>query len=421
MVNRCVCVCMLAVGANAFFLPGVSTARSVTRTSSAGRLHMNAGHEADKAKQQAQKSWQDVKDGEGSSAGDKAQSAAHHAKEAAKDAVSGATSSANNKGTDIRASTTQRTEGAKATAGVTKDDNTRVWEAPVEKTRIHERVEEVDKTRIEEQRVRTEVQQVVQPIQDTQRRQEEVRSVDHGTEVREHGSAGLDSKTEAELKRRRDELAREGGTVRDKEVKQTNLRPDVEKKEFVNTVEQVVPVIEKDIYVPKKVEHEKKVVEIYNEAPEVKATEIKEAISKEEFEKRYGGKVDLKPAGTPQAYTTKETHQETAHTTAKAPTAAASTSTSSTTHSSSTEKHGEQQRPVGNTVGSASSTQQGAGPLGYGHTENLHADKEQPAGYSMSDVNMAHDAESAAHNEGEGEEGQGIVGSIKQKIKNILD
>ena len=77
---------------------------------------------------------------------------------------------------------------------------------------------------------------------------------DHSTEVRETGRAGLDASAEAELKRRRDEIAVDAGTTREKQTKQTSLRPDVDKKEFVNTVEQVVPVIERDIYVPTKSE-----------------------------------------------------------------------------------------------------------------------------------------------------------------------
>jgi hypothetical protein len=55
-----------------------------------------------------------------------------------------------------------------------------IREAPILKERIFEKTTEVDKTRIEEERIRTEVQQRVQPIKDERREAEDVKRVDHG-------------------------------------------------------------------------------------------------------------------------------------------------------------------------------------------------------------------------------------------------
>jgi hypothetical protein len=55
-----------------------------------------------------------------------------------------------------------------------------IREAPIVRERIHEQITEVDKTRIEEERVRTEVVQRVQPIKDERRVKEDVKRVDHG-------------------------------------------------------------------------------------------------------------------------------------------------------------------------------------------------------------------------------------------------
>jgi hypothetical protein len=55
-----------------------------------------------------------------------------------------------------------------------------IREAPIVRERIHEHTTEVDKTRIEEERIKTEVVQRVQPIKDERRVKEDVKRVDHG-------------------------------------------------------------------------------------------------------------------------------------------------------------------------------------------------------------------------------------------------
>jgi hypothetical protein len=55
-----------------------------------------------------------------------------------------------------------------------------IREAQILKERIHEHTTEVDKTRIEEERIRTEVVQKVQPIKDERREKEDTKRVDHG-------------------------------------------------------------------------------------------------------------------------------------------------------------------------------------------------------------------------------------------------
>jgi hypothetical protein len=68
--------------------------------------------------------------------------------------------------------------------------------------------------------------------------------------VRESGKAGLDESALAELERRRQEVASGAGTTREAETTKISERPDVVKKSKLNIVEQVVPVIERDVYVP---------------------------------------------------------------------------------------------------------------------------------------------------------------------------
>jgi hypothetical protein len=69
-------------------------------------------------------------------------------------------------------------------------------------------------------------------------------------EVNETGRAGLDKNARDELERRRQEVAATAGTTREAETTKISERPDVVKKSKTNVVEQVVPVIERDVYIP---------------------------------------------------------------------------------------------------------------------------------------------------------------------------
>jgi hypothetical protein len=69
-------------------------------------------------------------------------------------------------------------------------------------------------------------------------------------EVNEHGRAGLDKNARDELERRRQEVASTAGTTREADTTKISERPDVVKKDKLNVVEQVVPVIERDVYIP---------------------------------------------------------------------------------------------------------------------------------------------------------------------------
>jgi hypothetical protein len=163
-----------------------------------------------------------------------------------------------------------------------------VREAPLIKERIHEETTVVDKTQIEKDVRKTVVQQVVQPIREKEQRSQDVKTIDKGREVREHGQAGLDQDTKAELERRKQEVAAKLQTERDHETKKVSERPDVIRNEQVKVVEQVIPVLEKDIYVPHRVEEEKYIKEIYNEKPVVKETIVEPTITRAEFEEKYG-------------------------------------------------------------------------------------------------------------------------------------
>jgi ribosomal protein L9 len=74
---------------------------------------------------------------------------------------------------EAKAGTSQR-------VGTSVESREVIREAPIIKERIHEHTTEVDKTRIEEERIRTEVVQRVQPIKDERRVKEDVKKVDHG-------------------------------------------------------------------------------------------------------------------------------------------------------------------------------------------------------------------------------------------------
>jgi hypothetical protein len=170
--------------------------------------------------------------------------------------------------------------------------NQTLSEAPVVKERIHESFEHADKTQVEEVHDKTEVRTVVQPVIDEQHKSMDARRVDEGVEIHEHGSRGLDADAEAQLRARRDEIARQGGTEHTEDHTHISARPDVNVQERTHVVEQVQPVVERDIYIPHRVDHHKKEVEIHHHAPVMGGTRMAPAVTVEEFTRR-NGEIDL--------------------------------------------------------------------------------------------------------------------------------
>jgi hypothetical protein len=111
--------------------------------------------------------------------------------------------------------------------------------APVVAERIHDQYENIDKTRVEELHDRTEVTQTVQPVYDERTEATQRSRKDHGLEVHEHGKAGLDSRTEAELAAKREQISRDHRSFHDETTTERSLRPDVDVQSRTTTVEEV--------------------------------------------------------------------------------------------------------------------------------------------------------------------------------------
>jgi hypothetical protein len=115
--------------------------------------------------------------------------------------------------------------------------------APVVAERIHDQYENIDKTRVEELHERTEVTQTVQPIYDERTEATQRSRQDHGLEVHEHGKAGLDTRTEAELAAKREQIARDHRSTHDETTTERSLRPDVDVQSRTTVVEEVSIVV----------------------------------------------------------------------------------------------------------------------------------------------------------------------------------
>jgi hypothetical protein len=111
--------------------------------------------------------------------------------------------------------------------------------APVVAERIHDQYENIDKTRVEELHDRTEVTQTVQPIYDERTEATQRSRQDHGLEVHEHGKAGLDTRTEAELAAKREQISRDHRSTHDETTTERSLRPDVDVQSRTTVVEEV--------------------------------------------------------------------------------------------------------------------------------------------------------------------------------------
>jgi hypothetical protein len=189
-------------------------------------------------------------------------------------------------GTTSTTSTSGDTSGSSGYNTRSSGRNDAYEEAPVVKEREHDLYEHHDNTQREEIHDQTRVNTTIQPIKDQQERDLEHTRVDHGTEVHEHGRAGLDENAEAELRRRRDEVARQGGKEHDESYREVNERPDVHERTEQHTVEQVQPVIEKDVYQPHRVDHHKKEVDIHHEPTQVGSTQVAPTVTVDEYNRR---------------------------------------------------------------------------------------------------------------------------------------
>jgi hypothetical protein len=186
---------------------------------------------------------------------------------------------------------TSTSSNANPLQGAGKTEHTVQHAAPLTAEHVHDRTTHVDRTKVDEVHEGTQVAQTVQPIRDEQTRRTEHGRVDHGTEVHEHGRAGLDKNAEAELARKREQIAKEHRSTHDEETRQASARPDVDVHQRKNVVEEVVPVVEKDIYRPHEIVHDKHKVEVYNEKPTFEGTRTAKPISVNEYEQKSGVKV----------------------------------------------------------------------------------------------------------------------------------
>jgi hypothetical protein len=105
--------------------------------------------------------------------------------------------------------------------------------------RVHDQYEHIDKTRVEELHDRTEVVQTVQPVYDEKIEATQRSVQDHGVEVHEHGQAGLDTRTEAELAAKREQIAREHRSTHDEHTTERSLRPNVDVQSRTTVIQEV--------------------------------------------------------------------------------------------------------------------------------------------------------------------------------------
>jgi len=167
-----------------------------------------------------------------------------------------------------------------------RDEQLRKEEAPVVKERIHEQYEHADQTRSEEIHKKTNIDTTVQPLIDQRREHGDTKIVDEGTRVREVGTPQLDDAAQAEMQRRHDEVAASGGRTRTEAHAQVDERPDARRSDRLRQVEQVQPVIERDIEQPHRVEHKKKDVTIVHEPAKFNSAQVAPAVTVDEYQNK---------------------------------------------------------------------------------------------------------------------------------------
>lgn len=139
---------------------------------------------------------------------------------------------------------------------LSKDESFR--EEPVIRERVHHEYTHVDKTQVERIHDRTEIRTVIQPIIEERHVGEDWRAVDDGVTVREYGAHEFDASTVDKLRARHEAAQAQGGREEFETHKHiSDERPDITVRERTRVVEQVLPVIERVIYVPQRVERSK--------------------------------------------------------------------------------------------------------------------------------------------------------------------
>jgi hypothetical protein len=159
--------------------------------------------------------------------------------------------------------------------------------APVVKENVRDEYKHNLQKNVQEEHDKTDVIHTVQPLKDNQVHDTQVHQKEHADQFKEVGQdKGAARETEEKLRAHRDEVAAQGGTehAEDKHRFQENA-PQVAHTERRHVVEEVQPVIEKDVLRPHQVNETQNVFVHHKEAPEFKETRVAPTMNVQDWER----------------------------------------------------------------------------------------------------------------------------------------
>jgi hypothetical protein len=168
----------------------------------------------------------------------------------------------------------------------------RLHHAPVVKETVRDEYQHNVQPVIQEEHDRTDIIKTVQPLKDSQVDDTQVHNKQRTDQFREVGmDARLAAETEEKLRLHRREVEQQGGRVHLGDTHEfTENAPQVSHTERRHVVEEVQPVVERDVLRPHVVEEKQNIFVHHKEAPELKEVRVAPVMSVQEWERTQASK-----------------------------------------------------------------------------------------------------------------------------------
>jgi hypothetical protein len=176
-------------------------------------------------------------------------------------------------------------EGERVRTG--DDTYDRKTNAPVVKETVRDEYQHNVQPVVQKEHDRTEIKPVVQPLKDNQVHDTQVHTKQRQDQFREVGQdEKLAAETEEKLRLDRERIAAQGGRQHEKDTHTfTENAPQVSHTERKHVIEEVQPVVERDVLRPHVVEEQQNVFIHHKEAPVLHETKVNPTMTVAEFER----------------------------------------------------------------------------------------------------------------------------------------
>lgn len=159
--------------------------------------------------------------------------------------------------------------------------------APVVKERVRDEYQHNVQPVVQQEHDKTDVIRTVQPLKDNKVESTNVHTKQREDQFREVGQdERLARETEERLRLEREKVARQGGRVHAEDKHEfTENAPQVSHTERKHVIEEVQPVVERDVLRPHEVQEQQNIFVHHKEAPQLHETRVAPTMSVQEYER----------------------------------------------------------------------------------------------------------------------------------------